>query len=139
MQTRPLEAAEASRLSEAYGQIANAGELAKHARIAMVRAKKSGFNVGAAAAISFGKKKEPTKTWMISVESDSEEELIDDDELLDEADKAKPSAASLARPEECQKKRKACKNCTCGLAEELSMEAKKKAIEMDNIKSSCGN
>lgn len=36
-------------------------------------------------------------------------------------------------------KRKACKDCSCGLAEELAGETKISAVNSANAKSSCGN
>ena len=38
-----------------------------------------------------------------------------------------------------EKTRKACKNCSCGLAEELDEEARTKKAEQGNGNSSCGN
>lgn len=36
-------------------------------------------------------------------------------------------------------KRKACKDCSCGLAEELSIESKQNIQSTNTSKSSCGN
>lgn len=92
-----------------------------------------------------------------------DEDLIDEDELLDEADLVKPDASSLRgkfKKFYCLRvdkenlcicinyiinllftvcgttgKRKACKDCTCGLAEELSGKTPQETV----VKSSCGN
>ncbi|XP_071573490.1 anamorsin homolog [Temnothorax nylanderi] len=63
-----------------------------------------------------------------------EEDLIDEDELLDESELVKPDASSL---KVCATtgKRKACKDCSCGLAEELSG----KDAPENAVKSSCGS
>ncbi|KAJ2053128.1 electron carrier [Coemansia sp. S2] len=129
---------------------------------ATASAAKPAYNVGAAAALSFGKKvkaKEatssnaiaPKKAWMLNVDSDDEAEIEDQDELLEEEDLAKPDAASLARPDGAAPKRKACKNCTCGLAEgnmvddsEACKPTEKpkrltRPVDVVNVKSSCGN
>ncbi|KAG5292746.1 DUF689 domain-containing protein [Histoplasma ohiense] len=56
---------------------------------------------------------------------DSDEELIDEDELLDEDDMGR----QIVQPPECRpkpgKRRRACKDCSCGLSQKL--EAKDKA------------
>ncbi|KIW85329.1 hypothetical protein Z517_00719 [Fonsecaea pedrosoi CBS 271.37] len=52
---------------------------------------------------------------------DSDDELIDEDTLLDEDDLKRP----IKIPTECQpkaKRRRACKDCTCGLAQKLEAE-----------------
>ncbi|KAJ1886493.1 electron carrier [Coemansia sp. RSA 455] len=129
---------------------------------ATASAAKPAYNVGAAAALSFGKKAKakeatssnaiaPKKAWMLNVDSDDEAEIEDQDELLEEEDLAKPDAASLARPDGAAPKRKACKNCTCGLAEgnmvddsEACKPTEKpkrltRPVDVVNVKSSCGN
>lgn len=96
--------------------------------IAHIEAKKPAYEVGQKMSLSFGKKKGTNTTtnkkavWA-SLASD---DLEDEDLLLDEVDKVKPSKESLARPDDCELtdgKRKACKNCTCGRAEEEEAEA----------------
>ncbi|KAJ8669130.1 hypothetical protein QAD02_000389 [Eretmocerus hayati] len=76
--------------------------------------------------------KPAAKVWKL--DNDEDEDLIDEDNLLDESDTLKPEAASL---KVCGTtgKRKACKDCSCGLAEELNGEAAAK----EQPKSSCGN
>lgn len=78
--------------------------------------------------------------WKLDVDDDGEaEERIDEDELLDEEDKVKPSAESL-RVCGTTGKRKACKDCSCGLAEELDAESKGAAVAAaQSAKSSCGS
>ncbi|KAI9144780.1 cytokine-induced anti-apoptosis inhibitor 1, Fe-S biogenesis-domain-containing protein [Paraphysoderma sedebokerense] len=106
-------------------------QLSGRIAIAEITAKKPSYEVGAAAALplSFRKKVangptqplvQPVKSqvWTISADDDEDAEMIDEDTLLDETDMMKPSAESLRKPEECgPTKKKACKNCTCGLAE----------------------
>ncbi|KAM6937815.1 anamorsin [Xenentodon cancila] len=83
------------------------------------------------------------KQWMLSATdmNDDDVDLIDSDALLDEDDLKKPDPASLKAPscgEGGAKKKKACKNCTCGLAEELEQESKGK--QKTNLpKSACGS
>ncbi|KAJ1975769.1 electron carrier [Dimargaris xerosporica] len=86
-------------------------------------ARKPAYEVGAASALQFGKKRRekapattPPAPWA-GDNDDDEDAVIDEDDLLDEADRAKPLADSLARPSDCATKRRACKNCSCGRAE----------------------
>ncbi|XP_077451588.1 anamorsin isoform X2 [Stigmatopora argus] len=79
------------------------------------------------------------KMWTLSANDLSDhEDLVDSDALLDEEDFKKPDPVSLQAPtcgEGATKKKKACKNCTCGLAEE--MENKGQQINLP--KSACGS
>ncbi|XP_072374774.1 anamorsin isoform X2 [Scyliorhinus torazame] len=118
-------------------------------------AKKPNFEVGSSAQLklSFLKKAKAAmekpqldantrKAWTLSAMdmNDDDVDLIDSDELLDEADLKKPDPASL-RTMDCgdgKKKKRACKNCTCGLAEELGGKGSKD-VKMLQVKSSCGS
>jgi hypothetical protein len=62
---------------------------------------------------------------------DSDDELIDEDTLLDEEDLKRP----IKIPTECKpkaKRRRACKDCTCGLAQKLEAEDKARRENADN-------
>ncbi|RLU19723.1 hypothetical protein DMN91_008280 [Ooceraea biroi] len=98
--------------------------------VCKVLANKPSFEVGSSVPLSFAKKQ--TNVWKLDDPVD--EDLIDEDELLDESDFAKPDEASL-RVCGTTGKRKACKDCSCGLAEELSG----KTPQEGTVKSSCGN
>ncbi|KAM5263061.1 anamorsin isoform 2-T2 [Ctenodactylus gundi] len=117
-----------------------------------ITGKKPNFEVGSSSQLKLSVTKKPSsekpaldpaaaKLWTLSA-NDMEDEgmdLIDSDELLDAEDLKKPDPASL-RAASCGegKKRKACKNCTCGLAEELEKE-KSEAKKSSQPKSACGN
>ena len=77
------------------------------------------------------------KIWTLNTESD-DVDLIDTNDLLDENDLKKPDPSSL-KATGIETKRKACANCTCGLAEELDEEAKKERAKEQAHNSSCGN
>jgi len=78
---------------------------------------------------------EKNAIWSLDDLNDDEVDLIDPDTLIDEEDLKKPEAASL---KVCGTtgKRKACKDCSCGLAEDL---AEGKAITTKSVNSSCGS
>ncbi|XP_036068419.1 anamorsin isoform X2 [Oryzias melastigma] len=114
---------------------------------------KPDYEVGASSQIklSFGKKSSnaekpaldpnTVKMWTLSASdmNDDDVDLLDSDALLDDDDLKKPDPASLKAAgcgEGGAKKKKACKNCTCGLAEELESNAKQKA---ELPKSACGS
>lgn len=99
---------------------------------------KPNYEIGSSAKLSFAKKPaaDVKKVWKIDVD-DEDEEMIDADELLDEEDKQKPAPESL-RVCATTGKRKACKDCSCGLAEEIEEETNKKKANPIQ-KSSCGS
>ncbi|KAM6926335.1 anamorsin isoform 2-T3 [Lycodopsis pacificus] len=115
-----------------------------------ISASKPTFEVGSSSQIklSFGKKPEKpaldpnaVKMWTLSANDmdDDDVDLVDSDALLDEDDLKKPDPACLKAPTcgEGATKKKACKNCTCGLAEEL--EESKGNQETNLPKSACGS
>ncbi len=61
--------------------------------------------------------------------------LVDEDSLLTEEDKIKPIITASCGSET---KRRACKNCSCGLAEQETLSSKS-TIDTVAAKSSCGN
>ncbi|KAJ2847970.1 electron carrier [Coemansia brasiliensis] len=151
-------------LAEKCWKLPNAAAFVDQARghilVATASAKKPAYNVGAAAALSFGKKAksssaatdQPTrKVWMIHVDSDDDDaEIEDQDELLKDEDLVRPDMASLARPGDSKPRRKPCKNCTCGLADGEDIDESqackpsetkkaKKPVDVVNVKSSCGS
>ena len=100
---------------------------------------KPNYEVGSSAKLSFAKKPEKASAAIWKLDADDDEEQINEDDLLDEEDKAKPAPESL---KVCATtgKRKACKDCSCGLAEELAGEkGASKAVDSANAKSSCGS
>ncbi|NXX98144.1 CPIN1 protein, partial [Centropus bengalensis] len=117
--------------------------------LVQIEGKKPNFEVGSSSQLklSFAKKPGPSgkpsvdpataKLWTLSANdmNDEEMDLLDSDELLDSEDLKKPDPSSLRAPS-CKEmgKKKACKNCTCGLAEELEQEKKN-----SQPKSACGN
>ncbi|NXQ96726.1 CPIN1 protein, partial [Sagittarius serpentarius] len=116
--------------------------------IVQIEGRKPNFEVGSSSQLrlSFAKKSGPSgkpsvdpaaaKLWTLSANdmNDEEMDLLDSDELLDSEDLKKPDPSSLRAPS-CKEmgKKKACKNCTCGLAEELEEE------KSSQPKSACGN
>lgn len=101
---------------------------------------KPNYEVGSKAKLSFGKKPASagSKVWKLDVDDD-DEIFINADDLLDEEDKQKPTEESL-RVCATTGKRKACKDCSCGLAEELDAEAKGNSVDNNPTqKSSCGS
>ncbi|XP_060892328.1 anamorsin isoform X2 [Labrus mixtus] len=118
-----------------------------------VSASKPSFEVGSSSQIklSFGKKtpkpekpaldSNTVKMWTLSANDigDDDVDLVDSDALLDEEDLKKPDPGSLKAPDcgvGANKKKKACKDCSCGLAEELDNKGKQPS---EKPKSACGS
>ncbi|XP_063801864.1 anamorsin isoform X2 [Pseudophryne corroboree] len=115
-------------------------------------ANKPNYEVGSTRQLSLSKRPVPgkpsvdpaaVKLWTLSASdmNDDDGDLLDSDELLDAEDLKKPLPSSLQKSgcgEGSEKKRKACKNCTCGLAEEL-VEEKSKIVTPKPAPSACGN
>lgn len=81
------------------------------------------------------------KVWSLAADDmmDDDVDLIDADTLLNEDDLKKPDPfdLKLSNCDTTTGKRKACKNCTCGLADELQTE--KKSVAPKSAPSACGN
>jgi len=108
------------------------------ASLYLVTANKPNHEVGASRLLSFAKPvAAPPKAsvWTLDDLEDDSVELLDDKTLLSEEDLVKPDPTSL-RVCGTTGKRKACKDCSCGLREELDAgnEVKKK-----DFTSSCGS
>lgn len=110
-----------------------------------IRANKPSFEIGASVPLSTPKKaakseSNAAKIWMLSTDDalDENVELINEDDLLDDDDLKKPDPSTL-RVCATTQKRKACKNCTCGLAEELEQEATENIEKNKSSTSACGN
>jgi hypothetical protein len=99
--------------------------------IACVILKKPDFDVGSSVPLNLGQN---AKVWSLDSDDLQDNDLINPDSLLTEEDKKKPDADAL---KVCKTtgKRKACKDCSCGLAEELA------GVDADQQKekSACGN
>ncbi|KAF5737921.1 RecName: Full Anamorsin AltName: Full Fe-S cluster assembly protein DRE2 [Tripterygium wilfordii] len=100
----------------------------------VVKAKKPSWKIGS----SYALKKPSKSTFKLQIEDDSD--FIDEDSLLTEEDLKKPQLPTVG---DCEvgSTRKACKNCTCGRAEEEE-KVQKLGLTMDqlnNPQSSCGS
>lgn len=106
--------------------------------ILCVRSEKPHYEVGSFKTLQLPKSQSNTNAidsvWKLD---DNDEDYINADDLLDEEDLKKPDPA-LLKVCGTTGKRKACKGCTCGLAEELEAEVGEKKSAPEN-KSSCGN
>ena len=110
----------------------------------VVSATKPNHEVGASRLLSFAKPAAPVapavtapaaSVWTLEDIDDDTVELMDDSTLLTEEDMVKPDPASL-RVCGTTGKRKACKDCSCGLREELDSG---KEIKKKDFTSSCGS
>jgi hypothetical protein len=81
------------------------------------------------------------KVWTISADDNDEDEFEDEDDLLDEEDLVIPETAPSG---DCSTKKKACKDCSCGRAEEEALEeqnlvSKITVVTAKKVTSSCGS
>jgi len=135
-------------IREQFGLDANA-----EFQVVSVSCQKPNFETGSSQPLSFAKKVQEKKeqkaaaakatskaekkaVWNLDdFENDDDVDLVDPDTLIDEEDLKKPDEASL-RVCGTTGKRKACKDCSCGLAEEL---ADGKEPTTKTVNSSCGS
>ncbi|KAG0370592.1 cytokine-induced anti-apoptosis inhibitor 1, Fe-S biogenesis-domain-containing protein [Gamsiella multidivaricata] len=142
---------------------ADAAALEGQIEFVEISAKKPAYELGAAAALPWARKRatnttpattaapmakpaaganrvNKTAVWTISANDDDDDvELEDEDDLLDESDLTKPTKEQLAAPE-CgpdSLKKKKCKNCTCGMESEGEPEDEQQQ-DVDMADSSVG-
>jgi hypothetical protein len=121
--------------------------------LVVVNAEKPNFEVGSTRKLNFSKKNNvdaakpvANKIWQLNDDDIGESDLINTDDLLDEADLKKPivnlDKFDCGTTDNSTGKRKACKNCSCGLAEELENEViGERAAQQKQpaAKSACGS
>ena len=100
-------------------------------------AKKPEWGTGASASVSIAKPANTT-TWKLAVDDD-EDDLVDEDALLDDGLPQQQSTKPSAAADSCGPKKRACKNCTCGLAEKEAEGGAASAPPVDAPTPSCGN
>jgi len=120
-------------------------------KVFQIKCKTPNFESGSSQLLSFAKKIQEKKKqfsdnipnssnasaaeknaiWSLDNLDDEEVDLIDPDTLIDDEDMKKPDAASL-RVCGTTGKRKACKDCSCGLAEELA-DGKEPTKKISNL------
>ncbi|XP_033119742.1 anamorsin homolog, partial [Anneissia japonica] len=118
-----------------------------------ITCKKPAFEMGSSVSLplSFAKKSQGVKTvdtnvakvWSLSTNDimDDDLDLIDSDDLLQKDDLIRPTAESLKAPAcgPSSGRKKACKNCTCGLAEDLDAESEGRTPQPRAATSACGS
>ncbi|XP_014781105.1 anamorsin [Octopus bimaculoides] len=117
-------------------------DLPAESSIVHLSAAKPSYAIGSTTKLNLSQKLKTTepaadtaKIWSLSANDLDDDDLLDSDTLLNEDDLIKPNPSSLKA--DCggsRKKKRACKNCTCGLAEELEGENRPTMP-----KSACGN
>jgi anamorsin len=107
---------------------------------------KANFEVGSSSKLKFASKinnKPANNVWSLNKNETAEDDLIDTDALLEETDLKKPdiNAIDCGVTDKASGKKKACKNCSCGLAEMLEDEAVgvQKKNQQAPAKSACGS
>jgi hypothetical protein len=109
----------------------------------IVEGRKPEWKVGDSAKIQKRTAKNVT-SWQMNTADLIESDLIDERELLDDSDITFATKGSvLCDVEQSNGKKRACKNCTCGLAEREAVEEAKGNLSGNlsngETKSSCGN
>lgn len=103
---------------------------------------KSDWNVNKV-SVPLSKKPNNTSSWKVAINNLVEEDLIDETDLLmDDEYKVDVKISESDCGPGADGKKRACKNCTCGLAEELQGNEngdKSVANENSQSKSACGN
>jgi len=142
-QAQPLKAAHDNLVLAGFSSVAEGPVLPSG--FSILRASKPNFEVGAARLLSFAKPKAlapapapappAASVWTLEDMEDDSVELMDSDTLLDKEDLVKVDPATL-RVCGTTGKRKACKDCSCGLSEEL---ADGKEPTTKSVSSSCGS
>nr|CAG4652232.1 EOG090X0FGQ [Triops cancriformis] len=111
-------------------------------RLVEFTCRKPNYEVGSLKKLSFASSvpaQSVSSVWTLNSTVEDDVELIDSDQLLDEDDLVKPTTESL---KVCGStgKRQACKNCVCGLADELEQENKEKTPTAQKpATSACGS
>ncbi|XP_039031364.1 anamorsin homolog [Hibiscus syriacus] len=104
------------------------------ARAVGIKAKKPSWKIGSSFAIK------KTVKNPLKIQMDDDSDLIDEDSLLTEEDLKKPQLPTVG---DCEvgSTRKACKNCTCGRAEQEEKVQKLDLTvdQLNNPQSACGN
>jgi len=100
------------------------------------------YEVGTSNRVTLNSKAKENVVAAWKLDDDDDPETISEDDLL-EADDLKKPVQSTLRVCATTKKAKACKNCSCGLAEELEAnrveDVPKPVPDTSNAKSSCGS
>lgn len=115
--------------------------VATHENIVVVSATKPNYTTGASQPIKLKKKTVSADPWASPAPAGGSVALIDENSLLTEADLAKP----VVKTDDCEvgSTKKACKNCSCGRADEEASASKPKLtldmIENPAVNSSCGS
>jgi len=115
-----------------------------------IEASKPAYEVGTSAKLKLGKRQDKQAVqaaWAAAAANDDNEMLEDANALLDEEDKLKAQTTLEDCDVPATGTRKACKNCSCGRAEEEIAEAMEETKLSEDVgvvknklpKSSCGN